>query len=123
MHEVVALIDGKAVAQNGIDVTQTFELSPTSGPVGTPVEVKVQRARLAYDGKHVGGELGQQQRRLGLGGKHARIGGGAVSRTGPVGNHVVKLYTGWQGQSYLNYEQSPGGGFAAAELQIPHDGG
>ena len=34
VHEVLALIDGKAVAQNGIDVTQTFELTPTSGPVG-----------------------------------------------------------------------------------------
>jgi hypothetical protein len=27
--------------------------------------------------------------------------------TGPAGDHIVKLYTGWQGQGYLNYEQSP----------------
>jgi hypothetical protein len=36
--------------------------------------------------------------------------GSAVARfraTGPPGNHVVKLYTGWQGLGYLNYEQSP----------------
>jgi hypothetical protein len=26
---------------------------------------------------------------------------------GPAGDHVIKIYTGWQGQSYLNYEQSP----------------
>jgi hypothetical protein len=25
----------------------------------------------------------------------------------PAGDHIVKLYTGWQGQGYLNYEQSP----------------
>jgi hypothetical protein len=36
--------------------------------------------------------------------------GSAVAQfraSGPVGDHIVKLYTGWQGQSYLNYEQSP----------------
>jgi len=36
--------------------------------------------------------------------------GSAVARfraTGPVGDHIVKLYTGWQGLGYLNYEQSP----------------
>jgi hypothetical protein len=36
--------------------------------------------------------------------------GSAVGRfraAGPSGDHVVKLYTGWQGQAYLNYEQSP----------------
>jgi hypothetical protein len=36
--------------------------------------------------------------------------GSAVARfraTGPSGDHVVKLYTGWQGLGYLNYEQSP----------------
>src|SRR5262249_57897539 len=27
--------------------------------------------------------------------------------TGPAGDHIVKLYTGWQGLGYLNYEQSP----------------
>ena len=41
VHEVIALIDGKPVAQNGINVTQTFVLTPTSGPVGTPIELKV----------------------------------------------------------------------------------
>jgi hypothetical protein len=36
--------------------------------------------------------------------------GSAVARfraTGPAGDHIAKLYTGWQGQGYLNYEQSP----------------
>ncbi|HMJ82710.1 MAG TPA: hypothetical protein VK504_06065, partial [Vicinamibacterales bacterium] len=36
--------------------------------------------------------------------------GSSVARfraTGPAGDHIVKLYTGWQGQGYLNYEQSP----------------
>jgi hypothetical protein len=36
--------------------------------------------------------------------------GSAVARfraTGPVGDHVVRVLTGYQGQGYLNYEQSP----------------
>jgi hypothetical protein len=36
--------------------------------------------------------------------------GSAVARfraAGPSGNHVIKVYTGWQGQPYLNHEQSP----------------
>ena len=41
VHEVIALVDGKPVAQDGVEVTQTFEMTPTSGPVGTPIELKV----------------------------------------------------------------------------------
>jgi len=36
--------------------------------------------------------------------------GSAVARfraAGPAGNHFVKIYSGWQGQSYLNFEQAP----------------
>ncbi len=36
--------------------------------------------------------------------------GSAVARfraAGPSGDHMIKVYTGWQGQAYLNYEQSP----------------
>src|SRR5204863_2179027 len=31
VHEVIALVDDEPVAQNGIDVTQTFAMTPTSG--------------------------------------------------------------------------------------------
>ena len=41
VHDVIALIDGKPVAQNGVEVTQSFELNPVSGPIGTPVELTV----------------------------------------------------------------------------------
>jgi hypothetical protein len=36
--------------------------------------------------------------------------GSAVARfraAGPAGDHAIKLYTGYQAQAYLNYEQSP----------------
>lgn len=107
VHEVVALMDGKAVAQNGINVTQTFELAPSSGPVGTPIELRVKglgwrtmESTWAVNWDNV--ELGWVSA--------ASSRGSAVARfraAGPVGDHAIKLYSGWQGQSYLNYEQSP----------------
>src|SRR5579862_1094127 len=107
VHEVIALIDGKAVAQNGINVTQSFELAPASGPVGTPIELKVKGLGwrtmesswvVNWDNSNAGFVSAASSR------------GSATARfraTGPEGDHIIKLYTGWQGQSYLNYEQSP----------------
>ena len=107
VHEVLALIDGKAVAQNGIEVTQTFELTPASGPVGTPIELRVKG--LGWRTMESTWAVNWDNNNLGWV-SAAGTRGSAVARfraTGPVGDHVVKLYTGWQGQSYLNYEQSP----------------
>ena len=40
-------LDGTAVAQNGVEVTQNFEMTPLSGPVGTPIELRVKGLALA----------------------------------------------------------------------------
>ena len=107
VHEVIALIDGKPVAQNGINVTQTFALTPTSGPVGTPIELKV--TGLGWRTMESTWVVNWDNHELGFV-SAAGTRGSAVARfraTGPSGDHIVKLYTGWQGQGYLNYEQSP----------------
>jgi hypothetical protein len=107
VHEVIALIDGKPVAQNGIDVTQTFELTPTSGPVGTPIELRVKG--LGWRTMESTWAVNWDNNELGWV-SAASTRGSAVARfraAGAVGDHAVKIYTGWQGQSYLNYEQSP----------------
>jgi hypothetical protein len=107
VHEVTAVIDGKPVAQNGIDVTQSFEMTPTSGPVGTPIELKVKGLGwrtmestwvVNWDNNAVGFVSAVGTR------------GSAVARfraAGPSGDHPVKIYSGYQAQSYLNYEQAP----------------
>jgi hypothetical protein len=107
VHEVIAVVDGKVVAQNGIDVTQSFELAPTAGPVGTLIDLRVKGLGwrtmestwvVNWDNNNVGWVSAASTR------------GSATARfraAGPAGEHVIKLYTGWQGQSYLNYEQSP----------------
>jgi len=107
IHDVVALVDGTAVAQGGIEVTQSFEMSPTSGPAGAPIEIRVKGLGwrtmestwvVNWDNNLVGFVSAAGTR------------GSAVARfraAGPAGSHMVRLLTGYQGQGYLNYEQSP----------------
>jgi hypothetical protein len=107
VHDVVATIDDKTVAQNGIEVTQSFELTPLSGPVGTPIELRVKGLGwrtmentwvVNWDNNSIGFVTAVSTK------------GSAVARfraAGAVGEHPVKIYTGWQGQSYLNFQQAP----------------
>ena len=107
VHEVIARIDGKPVAQSAVNVTQTFALTPASGPAGTPIELKV--TGLGWRTMESTWVVNWDNQELGFV-SAAGTRGSAVARfraTGPAGNHIVKLYTGWQGLGYLNYEQSP----------------
>jgi hypothetical protein len=107
VHEVIALIDGKPVAQSALNLTQTFTMNPASGPVGTPIELKV--TGLGWRTMESTWVVNWDNQELGFV-SAAGTRGSAVARfraTGPPGNHIVKLYTGWQGLGYLNYEQSP----------------
>ena len=107
VHEVVALIDGKPVGQNGIEVTQSFELTPASGPIGTPIELKVKG--LGWRTMESTWVVNWDNNLVGFV-SAAGTKGAAVARfraAGPAGDHVVRLLTGYQGQGYLNYEQSP----------------
>ena len=107
VHEVIALIDGKPVAQNGIEVTQSFELTPTSGPLGTPIELKVKG--LGWRTMESTWVVNWDNNLVGFI-SAAGSKGSATARfraAGPSGDHVVRVLTGYQGQGYLNYEQSP----------------
>jgi hypothetical protein len=105
VHEVIALIDGKPVAQNGINVTQIFALTYRLAPWAL-IELKVTGGLRTMESTWV---VNWDNHDLGFV-SAAGTRGSAVARfraTGPSGDHIVKLYTGWQGQGYLNYEQSP----------------
>ena len=107
VHEVTAAIDGRTVAQGAISVSQTFAMTPTSGPAGTPIELKV--TGLGWRTMESTWVVNWDNRELGFV-SAAATHGSAIARfraTGPIGDHIVKLYTGWQGLGYLNYEQSP----------------
>lgn len=107
MHEVMALIDGQVVAQKGLEVTQSFEMSPSSGPIGTPIEIKVRGL-----GFRVMDSTWVVNWDNGLVGFVSAVSskGSAVARfraAGPAGAHVVHVLSGFQGQGYLNHEQAP----------------
>ena len=107
VHEVTALIDGKPVAQNGIEVTQSFQMSPASGPIGTPIELKV--TGLGWRTMESTWVVNWDNRAVGFV-SAAGSRGSAIARfraVGPVGDHPIKVYSGYQAQSYLNYEQAP----------------
>jgi hypothetical protein len=97
VHDILASIDGKVVAQNGVEVTQSFEMTPTSGPVGTPIELRVKG--LGWRTMENTWVVNWDNRGVGLV-TAAGTRGSAVARfraAGPVGDHFIKLYTGWQG--------------------------
>ena len=107
VHDVIALVDGQPVAQNGIEVTQSFEMSPASGPVGTPIELTVKG--LGWRTMESTWVVNWDNNLVGFV-SAAGTKGSAVARfraAGPAGPHLVKLLTGYQGQGYLNHEQSP----------------
>lgn len=107
VHDVIATIEGKVVAQNGIEVTQSFEMIPSSGPIGTPIELRVKG--LGWRPMENTWVVNWDNRGTGFV-TAANTRGSAVARfraAGPAGDHFVKVYTGWQGQSYLNFEQAP----------------
>src|SRR5262249_22899338 len=84
-------------------------MTPTSGAAGTPIELKV--TGLGWRTMESTWVVNWDNQELGFI-SAADTRGSAIARfraTGPAGDHIVQLDTGWQGQGYLNYQQSPGG--------------
>jgi hypothetical protein len=107
VHSVTVADAGRPLAQGGIEVTQTFEMHPSEGPVGTLIELRVTGFGwrtmestwvVNWDNRDAGYVSATGTR------------GTAAARfraTGPVGPHEIKVNTGYMGQSYLNHEQAP----------------
>lgn len=107
VHEVMLSESGVALAHGGLEVSQTFEMHPTEGPVGTPIEIRVTGLGwrtlestwvVNWDNQAAGWVSATDTR----GSSTARL-----RAAGAVGEHQVKLYTGYMGQGYLNHEQAP----------------
>jgi hypothetical protein len=107
VHEVVVVANGVVLAQGGTEVTQAFEITPKSGPVGTEIQIR---------GTGLGWRTMESTWVVNWDNSNAgwisavTTPGTAVARfraSGAVGQHVIKVYTGYMGQSYLNFEQAP----------------
>ena len=115
VHNVSVLAEALPLAKGGLEVTQKFEMSPGEGPVGTIIELRatglgwrtMESTWVVNWDNHLAGWISA-----------ADTGGSAVARfraAGPPGDHEVRVYTGYQGQGYLNHEQAPN-----AYLPRPH---
>ena len=107
VHEIFVRDGGTTLAQGGIEVGQTFELSPKNGPVGTPVELRVTGLGWrTMESTWVVNWDNQQAGYVSAASSH----GSAVARfraSGSVGDHTINVMTGYMGQAYLNHEQAP----------------
>jgi hypothetical protein len=107
VHNVMALSDGTPIGQGAVEVAASFEMSPQEGPVGTPVEIRAKG--LGWQTMESVWVLNWDNVAAGWI-SAAGTKGSAVARfraSGPVGDHPIKVYSGYMGQSYLNYEQAP----------------
>ena len=107
VHEVFVRDGDTTLAQGGLEVAQTFEMSPQEGPVGTTIELRVkglgwrtmESTWVVNWDNHQAGYVSAAGTR-----------GSAVARfraSGPVGEHTINVLTGYMGQGYLNHEQAP----------------
>jgi len=107
VHEVFIRDGDSTLAQGGLEVAQTFEMSPKEGPVGTTIELRVkglgwrtmESTWVVNWDNHQAGYVSAAGSR-----------GSAVARfraSGPVGEHTINVLTGYMGQGYLNHEQAP----------------
>jgi hypothetical protein len=107
VHEVVAFDNGTPIAQGGVEVSQSFEMHPAEGPVGTPIEVRVKGfGWRTMDSTWVVNWDNQEAGWISATDTH----GSATARfraSGAVGQHQVRVLTGYMGQGYLNHEQAP----------------
>lgn len=99
--------DGKKIGQVGYTVDPSFVMEPTSGPVGSEIVIKMEGLgwstymrnwQLTYDNKYTGLVTGISTN----GTAEAKI-----RAAGSVGEHAIRLRTGYLGMQYINYLQSP----------------
>lgn len=95
------------IGQTGFTVDPTFTMSPQSGPPGTDITIKVEGLgwstymrnwQLTYDNKYTGLITAISTN----GTAEAKI-----RAAGPVGDHAIRIRTGYLGSQYINYLQSP----------------
>ncbi|HTI42603.1 MAG TPA: hypothetical protein VL693_12325 [Vicinamibacterales bacterium] len=107
VHEIFVRDGNTTLAQGGIEVGQSFEMSPKQGPVGTPIELRVKGLGWrTMESTWVVNWDNQQAGYVSAAGSH----GSATARfraSGVVGDHTINVMTGYMGQAYLNHEQAP----------------
>ena len=106
VHDIYAVENGVALAHGGFELLRILSVSPTSGPVGTPITISYTSmgaslytggASVIYD-NHYAGEMMANWTR-----GNASI---TIPATGPVGPHYIQIGNAIS-YMYLNVIQSP----------------
>ena len=107
IHDIYAAIDGQRVAKGGFRVMREASITPTEGPVGTPITITVKgigwkpyenTMALLWDNRYTG--LISAVTTNGTAVFNVRA-------AGPVGEHTIQTFGASPGTPYLNLEQSP----------------
>ncbi len=106
IKEIYAVQNNIAVAKGGFVMTRTLSISPTSGPVGTPITITytsmgsnlyTSGAAVLYDNAYAGLMMAQWTRGTGV---------VVIRASGARGKHYIEV-KGATGLAYLNVIQSP----------------
>jgi hypothetical protein len=107
VHDVFAVVDGKDVARGGYRIQLAATVSPSEGPIGTPITIKVTgMGAMSYSGstlavRYDNGYTGILTATTTQGTAVAEI-----RAAGSIGQHFIILNAGTV-PAYLNIEQSP----------------
>ncbi len=106
IHNIYTLSDGEKVMQAGLNVRTEYFVSPLSGPVGTPINVKVtgigyakweESRMIAYDNQWTGIMNAIMTKGTAT---------ATIKATGGVGKHNLRISSGAM-MPYMNVQQSP----------------
>ena len=106
IKDIYAVQNGIAVAKGGFVMTRTVSISPTSGPIGTPITITYTSmgptlytggASVLYDNAHAGSIMSQWTRGTG------KV---VIRASGAKGKHYIEVKDAI-GIAYLNIVQSP----------------
>ncbi len=107
VHNVFVEAGGEQVARQGFTIAPSISISPTSGPVGTPITVTVTGVgfrfwqlawHLLYDGAHTGWLSA-----ITTNGTATAV----IPATGAEGFHTLQILSGTHPVPYLNQQQAP----------------
>ncbi|HEX7404687.1 MAG TPA: hypothetical protein VF307_02045 [Candidatus Nanopelagicaceae bacterium] len=124
VHDIYAIKDGAAIAHGGFQMNPTLSISPSSGPIGTPITITYTSmgpnlytggVSVLWDNAFAGEAQAIWTRGTAI---------FKIRAAGPVGTHYVALTAGI-GVQYMNIKQSPvpwGKGSSAA-FKVTKDAG
>ena len=124
VHDIYAVQNGVAIAHGGFQMNTTLKISPTSGPIGTPITVTYTGmgpnlytggVSVLWDNNYAGEAQAIWTRGTSV---------FKIRAAGPVGTHYVALTAGI-GVQYMNIKQSPvpWGKGSAVSFKVTKDAG